>query len=107
MDVHPALDLSPVANCQGSMQPVTDGTLLFTAPAGSAARRNLSLAVSTNQGVSWGYVQVVHDGPSAYSSLAPRTGAPGSGRCAALLFEGGADPEASTYQHIYFTNVCV
>jgi sialidase-1 len=107
VDVHPALDLSPVANCQGSMQPVTDGTLLFTAPAGSAARRNLSLAVSTNQGVSWGYVQVVHDGPSAYSSLAPRTGAPGSGRCAALLFEGGADPEASTYQHIYFTNVCV
>ena len=110
VDVHPALDLSPVANCQGSMQAATDGTLLlFTAPAGSAARQNLSLAVSADQGSSWDYVQVVHAGPSAYSSLAPlaRTSAPaGSGRCAALLFEGGADAEASTYQHIYYTTVC-
>ena len=107
VDVHPALDLAPVANCQGSMQAVTDGTLLFTAPAGSAARQNLSLAVSSDQGSSWAYVQILHAGPSAYSSLAPRIGAPGSGRCAALLFEGGADAEASTYQHIYFTDVCV
>ena len=102
VDVHPALDLSPVANCQGSMATTADGsTLLFTAPAGRE-RRNLSLAVSTTtEGGSWEYTKILHNGPSAYSSLAPT-----SDKCAALLFEGGADAEASTYQHIYFTHVC-
>ena len=52
------------------MQAVTDGTLLFTAPMGSATRQNLSLAVSSDQGSSWDYIQIVHAGPSAYSSLA-------------------------------------
>ena len=106
VNVHTALDLSPVADCQGSMQSMSDGQLIFTAPAGSAKRRNLSMAVSTDQGSSWEYTQVVHGGPSAYSSVAPRWGGPGSGGCAALMFEGGEDANSSTYQHIYFTNVC-
>ncbi len=110
VNVHSALDLSPVANCQGSMQAVTDGTLLFTAPAGSAKRRNLSLAVSSDQGSSWQYIDVVYSNASGYSSLAPRIGAPGSGRCAGLLFETIGDEEDTvvpSYTGIYFTNVCV
>jgi sialidase-1 len=101
VDVHPARDLEPIANCQGSTAAVSDGTLLFTAPAGGTARRNLSLAVSHDSGSSWNYVQSVHSGASAYSALAPTTGS-----CAALLFEGAADPEAKPYAHIYYTTVC-
>eukprot|EP01043_Picozoa_sp_COSAG02_P049992 COSAG02_NODE_5081_length_4657_cov_2.861562_3_plen_376_part_00 len=110
VNVHPALDLSPVANCQGSMRAVSDGTLLFTAPAGSAKRRNLSLAVSSDQGSSWQYLEVLYSNASAYSSLAPRIGAPGTGRCAGLLFETMDDEEDTdvpSYTGIYFTNVCV
>jgi hypothetical protein len=111
VNVHPAPDLSPVADCQGSMQAVSNGMLLFTAPAGSAKRRNLSLAVSRDQGSSWQYQQVVYANASAYSSLAPRIGAPGSGACAALLFETMSDEEDVdalhvSYDGIYFTNVC-
>lgn len=106
INVRPVHDLSPVADCQGSMQAVSDGQLIFTAPAGSAKRRNLSMAVSNDHGSSWQYTRVVYGGPSAYSSLAPRFGAPGSGACAALLFEGGEGPNSSPYQNIYYTNVC-
>ena len=109
VDAHPAPGLSPVANCQGSTAASAsgDGTLLFTAPAGSNKRKNLSLAVSSNGGTSWEYVQVVHAGPSAYSSLAPTSAA-----CTAVLFEGGAAIAEATntvpshYQHIFYASIC-
>lgn len=101
VDVHLARSLAPVADCQGSMQAAADGSgvLLFTAPHdASHQRQNLTLATSHNSGETWRWEQTIHAGPAAYSSLAPV-----GGRCAALLFEGGAK---SRYEHIYFTTVC-
>ena len=106
VDVHSAPSLTPVANCQGSMASSADGsgTLFFTAPHG-LQRKNLSLAISHDDGQSWTWDQVITAGPAAYSSLAPV-----SALCAALLFEGGSTgPDSDSrgpYEHIYFTSVC-
>jgi len=93
-----------VANCQGSTGSTSAGNdrpmLLFTAPSNAKqSRANLTLFISETGGQSWAASQVVHAGPSAYSSLAA-TG----GGCVAVAYEGG---QKSTYEKIFFRKVCV
>jgi len=91
-----------VANCQGStVSAGKDHQMLFTVPSNAKqSRANLTLFRSGNGGQSWTVSQVVHAGPSAYSSLAATGDGDG---CAAVAYEGG---QTSTYQHVYFRKVC-
>jgi len=67
--------------------------LLFANPA-SAARERLTVRVSYDEGVSWPVSRVIHEGPSAYSSLVVLPD-----RSIGLLFERG---ERSPYERITF-----
>lgn len=64
----------PEPRCQGSMLNLTrterpSRTLLFSNPHDARKRRNLSLCVSGNDGISWRHLLTVCPGPAAYSDL--------------------------------------
>ncbi len=73
----------PAGGCQGSLVRLANGRLVFSNPA-SRRRERMTVRVSDDDGVSWSDVAVLHEGPSAYSSLAGRP----DGRVA-CLFECG------------------
>lgn len=79
----PAL-IDPV--CQGSLTstPVGNGFGVFFSNAASTSRRNMTIKMSTNDGVDWTKKKVVFSGPSAYSDLMVL-----SPTEVAILFEGG------------------
>ncbi|MBI1896760.1 MAG: exo-alpha-sialidase [Acidobacteria bacterium] len=71
----------------------SDGRLLFSNPAG-VRRVRMTVRLSYDDGKSWPVAKVVHEGPSAYSSLAVLRD-----RTIGLLYERG---EASAYERITF-----
>ncbi len=71
----------------------TDGGVMPTKVGGSTgtAREKITVWASFDGGRSWPVKRLVHDGPSAYSSLAVgRSGTPSEGKIY-LLFEGGSN----------------
>ena len=92
-----ATSLDPVANCQGSMIALPDGSgdLVFSGPRNSKhARANLSLALSSDEGNTWRYVVEVDTGVSEYSCIAPI-----AGRKTGILYE------VDGYSSINFTTI--
>jgi sialidase-1 len=73
--------------------------LIFTNPASSKFRHNLSIRASFDQGQTWKKIRTIFPGPSAYSSLVALPG-----NHIGLLFEGG---QKSPYESIYFTSFLV
>lgn len=91
----------PYEGCQGSLIRSMRGTggrageLLFSNPASSRATREcMTVKKSSDDGVTWSTVAVLHEGPAAYSSLATLA----DGRIA-CLYERGAD---DAYEKITF-----
>ena len=83
------------AGCHGAMVSVRRGrVLLFVGPdTGSEERQNVSLIRSADSGRSWSLVARIHEGPSAYASLA-RLPASDNGRPhVGILYEGGGGGE--------------
>lgn len=78
----------PVDNTAGNRM------LLFSNPADAAARDNMTVRISNDDGQSWTMSKTVYKGPSAYSSLAVLP----DGKVS-LLFEGG---EYTPYDKIMF-----
>ena len=87
---------------QASLIRVTGGVaadrtrLVFANPA-SAARERLTVRVSDDEGASWPFARVIHDGPAAYSSLVALPDA-----SIGLLFERG---DKSPYERITFARL--
>jgi sialidase-1 len=77
--------------CQASLIRYDGGRLLFANPA-STRRERLTVRLSADDGRTWAHSRVVHEGPSAYSSLAALRG--GAIGC---LYECG---EKSPYETI-------
>jgi sialidase-1 len=71
----------------------SDGRLLFSNPA-APTRSHMTVRLSHDDGRTWVASRLIHEGPSAYSSLAVR---PGGSIC--ILFENG---ERSPYEQITF-----
>lgn len=86
--------------CQASLRAAdwnTDGTrryMLFSNPASETQRVNMTLRVSRDEGKTWPYAEVLHEGPAAYSDLAILPN-----RRVGCLFESG---EKHPYEHITF-----
>ncbi len=85
--------------CQASLLSVTSGksapVLVFSNPADSKKRINMTVRFSFDGGRSWAKEKVVHAGPSAYSNLVfMKNGQLG------LLFEGGV---STAYEGIAFS----
>jgi sialidase-1 len=88
--------------CQASLLSVfakKKGTpaLYFLNPAHEEKRQNLTLRSSLDEGASWAELQVLHEGPGAYSDLTLL----GNGKLG-CLFEAG---ELSPYEGIVFRKV--
>jgi sialidase-1 len=88
--------------CQGSLLKVSSGKkrparLLFLNPADTIARRNMTLRISYDEGMTWKGSRILHQGPSAYSDMAILSD--GNVGC---LFEAG---NKSPYQGIVFMKV--
>ena len=87
------------AGCHGAMVSVRRGrVLLFAGPDTSGEGRvNVSLIGSADGGRNWALVARIHEGPSAYASLArlPATRTDGGGSMAhvAVLYESGGSGE--------------
>jgi sialidase-1 len=64
----PAL-IEPI--CQASLRRLRRGTLLFSNPASTTGRERMTLRASFDQGQTWPWSALLHDGPSAYSCLQP------------------------------------
>lgn len=78
--------------CQASLI-AAGGALFFSNPA-SVKRERMTVRVSRDEGRTWQGTKVLHEGPAAYSSLAPV-----GGKDLACLYEcGGASP----YERIVF-----
>ena len=89
LELDPAL-IEPV--CQGSL--IADGKLLLFSNPAATTRTRMTVRLSTDGGRTWRASRVVHEGPSAYSSLAVlRDGTIG------LLYELG---ETGPYERIAF-----
>lgn len=90
----------PEPICQASLQE-TKGTdyhmLLFSNPADTSKRQNLTIRASLDDGTSWPAETVLHPGPSAYSDLVVL--APGKAAC---LYERGT---SSPYESIVFQEI--
>ena len=83
--------------CQGSLIRSADGNLFFSNPA-STHRERLTVRMSPDDGATWPVARVLHEGPSAYSSLA---GLP-DGRIGCLYERGQSHP----YERITFAVLC-
>ena len=77
--------------CQGSLDALPDGQLLFANPA-SARRERMTVRLSPDGGRTWPAAQTLHTGPSAYSDLAAL---PGGDLC--CLYESG---ESQPYERL-------
>lgn len=82
--------------CQASAAKAANGVLVLVNPY-SLERRNLSLMASRDGGETWAWPQVLHEGPSAYSSVV----ALGDGSFGVLFEAGQNDP----YETIRFTRI--
>lgn len=90
--------------CQASMIrhdfliPENQNLLLFLNPASTSKRHNLSIRISQDEGKTWPYIQTIHTGPGAYSSMVKLPGQVGA------LYEAGViDP----YEAIIFHKLSV
>ncbi len=100
----------PEPNCQASLWrysfPSNDGTrsrLLFSNPARTDDRRELTLKVSYDEGATWPVSRLIHAGLSGYSSMA--TLSDGS---IGILYEAGASIsyfETTRFTHITMTEI--
>jgi sialidase-1 len=89
----------PDPRCEGSLVSPPSGDTLYQSNArDTSSRSNMTVSVSRDQGVTWGVLQNVWPGPSAYSSLA-FLNTTKTGRTLALAWETGAQ---STYEQIAF-----
>jgi sialidase-1 len=79
---HDAMLVEPI--CQGSILRFGDA-ILFSNPADSAKRINMTVRMSRDDGETWPVSKVIHEGPSAYSCLVALTGGD-----VGLLYECGA-----------------
>ncbi len=70
------------------------GILLFSNPASQKTRENMTVRISRDEGQTWSILRVLHEGPSAYSSLAALPN--GEGAC---LYEAGT---GQPYESIRF-----
>jgi sialidase-1 len=102
----PAL-IEPI--CQASIkrfrwpQGEQPGVILFSNPASSGARVNMTLRASFDDATTWPFSNVIHAGPSAYSSLAVLT----NGEIA-CLYEGGRENIAESIIFSEFSSLdCV
>lgn len=81
--------------CQASIvrhswpEGATPGRILFSNPASTEKRERMTVRLSLDDGATWPFARVLHEGPSAYSSLAVLPD--GTAGC---LFEGGDRPYA-------------
>lgn len=80
--------------CQASMIVDSKGRVIFSNPA-ATTRSRMTIRMSSDGGRTWAASQVMHEGPSAYSSLAMLRG-----NAIGLLYELG---EARPYERIAFT----
>jgi sialidase-1 len=81
--------------CQASLISLGRGRLAFSNPA-ATTRTRMTLRLSKDDGATWATSRVIHEGPSAYSSLARlRNGSLG------LLYENGTK---TPYEAITFTS---
>lgn len=89
----------PEPICQASMVAIDDGrTLVFSNPASETGRVRMTVRRSRDGGRSWSNGVLLHEGPSAYSSLATLGGAAGTDGVA-CLYEAG---EKHPYETIRF-----
>jgi len=79
--------------CQASLLRLETGEILFSNPA-STRRERMTVRLSRDDGKAWKSSRVIHEGPSAYSSLTPLPG----GRIGCLHERGSAKP----YERIVF-----
>ncbi len=85
--------------CQASMirhdrfRPGQKSQLLFLNPASTTTRHNMSIRISEDDGETWPFIQTIHTGPSAYSSMVELPGQVG------MLYEAG---ERNPYETIVF-----
>ena len=77
--------------CQASIRRIGDA-VLFSNPASTQARENMTVRLSDDEGKSWPHARVLHPGPAAYSCLAALP----DGR-AACLYECGQE---HAYEHL-------
>ena len=90
----------PEPICQASLIAIDDGhTLVFSNPASDTARVAMTVRASTDRGDTWPRAVRLHDGPSAYSSLAELPD--GTIGC---LYECG---DAHPYERIRFSRLMV
>lgn len=75
--------------CQASLVhwPAAQG-LAFANPASGAARENMTVRLSQDEGVTWPFRKTLHAGPAAYSDLAVTQ----DGHCLCLYEKGAAHP---------------
>ena len=89
----------PEPICQASMVAIDEGrTLVFTNPASETGRVGMTARRSRDGGRTWSKGIVLHEGPSAYSSLAT-LGGPSGADGVACLYEAG---EGQPYETIRF-----
>ncbi len=89
----------PEPICQASMVAIDDGrTLVFSNPASETGRVRMTVRRSRDGGRSWSNGILLHEGPSAYSSLATLGGTAGTDGVA-CLYEAG---EKHPYETIRF-----
>ncbi|MEL6250697.1 MAG: sialidase family protein [Bacteroidota bacterium] len=92
----------PEPRCQAAILAIKKGEkdlLLFSNPAHGSDRKNMSLAISENQGESWSRKKSIYAGHSAYSDLVEMD----NGQIL-LLHEGG---ENSAYDAILYTQLSI
>lgn len=101
MTAHPTL-IDPNVNASvevasSTASGATRDVLLFSNPRNTAARTNMTVQLSYDEGASFPRRRVVHDGPAAYSSLVAR-----SRQDFGLLFEGGEVGSVESIRFVAF-----
>jgi sialidase-1 len=98
----PELVESPPRGCHGSMVATPHGeTLFFASPSSPMARERLTLRRSDDGGATWPRHLVLHDGPSAYSSMKLLP----DGQHLGVLYEKGDGPNAFFAERVVFERV--
>ena len=95
------LSESPPRGCHGSMVGDAGGRIFFAAPSSPTARAQLTLRRSDDGGKTWPRQMLLHNGPSAYSSmrLSP------NGRAIHILYERGETPSAFFAAKVVFERI--